>query len=185
MGKRRLDLFNDHAVWRWVSAHVSSLLGKGVETEKVAAYLEGHRPEGMTRGEFLRRLDVLVVTMPERDQAHAISKEIVAGAIAELTERTELLATREERDQSLRVRTAAIDASPAGSHRLRYEMSYERTLRNALRELRSLQATRPEPPPAPSEPNPAAAPSEPNPAAARANPGRPSSPRRANPIRRP
>jgi hypothetical protein len=168
MGKRRLDLFGEPDVWRWVSAHVSALLGKDVETEKVAGYLESHRPEAMPRSEFLRRLDVLVVTMPDRKQGHAIAKAIVAGMIAELTERAELLEAREERDQSLRVRAASLDGSPAGAYRLRYEMAHERSLRNALRELRALQASRPEPVEAPSEPRPDAAPSEPKPPAAAA-----------------
>jgi hypothetical protein len=34
---------------------------------------------------------VLVVSMPDRKQGHAITEEVVAGAIAELTERAELL----------------------------------------------------------------------------------------------
>jgi hypothetical protein len=136
-----------------------------VVAEDVVDAVSSHRPEGMSRNEFLHRLTVLVVTMPEKSQGNKIAREIVAEMISELTERAELLALREERDQSLRVREASIDTSSAGAFRLRYEMSHERALRNALRELRALQAARQESEAeeAPSEPRPDEAPSEPKP----------------------
>ncbi|MDX6342785.1 MAG: hypothetical protein QOH87_2923, partial [Trebonia sp.] len=146
MGKQTGDLFEDHWVMRWNAAYVGALVGgedgSGADAERVGAILGGDIPEGMGVGEFRRRIEALAATAPGADRGHATLKAMVAEAVAELSERLELVEAREDRDRELAVRIAAFDGSAEGAKRLRYEMAHERVLRASLRDLRALQKAR-------------------------------------------
>jgi hypothetical protein len=134
--------------------------------------LATHRADGMYATEFERRIALLCETLPDTVGGNAALRQVVVEAIAELTERLELIEVRERRDRELAVECAAFDATAAGASRLRYEMSHERVLRASLRELRTMQKGRTDPEGAatvaPTEPKPPAtgttvAPTEPKP----------------------
>jgi hypothetical protein len=171
MGKRTTDVF-DPIVSRWVAAYLGALLGDApADAGRACNLLVKHRADGMSASEFERRIGLLCEDLPDTNGGHAALKQVVGEAIAELTERLELIEVRERRDRELAVKCAAFDATAAGASRLRYEMSHERVLRASLRDLRTMQKGRPNPEGAatvaPTEPKPptigaTAAPTEPN-----------------------
>src|SRR3954454_12381775 len=108
MGKQTGDLFEDHWVTRWDAAYVGALVGgedgSGADAGRVEAILGGDIPEGMGVGEFRRRIEALAAAVPGAARGHATLRAIVAEAVAELSERRELVEAREDRDRELAVR---------------------------------------------------------------------------------
>ena len=100
MGKHRGDLF-DPAVSRLVAAYLGALR---IDAERACQILGNDRPEEMSAVEFDRRVKSLCETLPDSAGGQAAQKAIVAEAIAELSERLELIEAREGRDRELRVR---------------------------------------------------------------------------------
>jgi hypothetical protein len=92
--------------------------------------------------EFERRLEALVREPPAPKEGRAALQAFVDEMIAELTERIELLALREERDLERKVVKATADVSLGGEKRTRYQAMARREMSAALRELRLLQADR-------------------------------------------
>ena len=165
MGKQTNDVF-DPIVSRWVAAYLGALMGDAqADVGRACNLLATHRADGMSAAEFERRIELLCKTLPDTVGGNVALTQVVVEAIAELTERLELIEVRERRDRELAVSCAAFDATPAGASRLRYEMSHERVFRASLRDLRTMQNGRPNPggaaTVAPTEPKPGSSPAQP------------------------
>src|SRR5205085_480626 len=122
LGKRPTDLFLDPVAKELTAAHLAAVVGNvNPSLDQIRGWLLPQRPEGMSAGEFDRRVQRLIPQFPDRDQGRAILVECVQGALAELEEHLELVEAREERDRLLAVQRAAFDSSKEGASRLRYE----------------------------------------------------------------
>jgi hypothetical protein len=123
--------------------------------------LDEERPPDMGPNEFRARLEKLIMDLPTRDQAHAQLKKKVAALRAELTERLELIALKEERDLDRAIENAKFDAGPQGDKRRTAENSLDRLRRASLKELRAQQKARSDEEPEPAT-DPTAEPEEPD-----------------------
>jgi hypothetical protein len=120
--------------------------------------LAAEKPPHMTELDFEVRLEVLTRNLPPQLEAHAQLKQKLAAMRAELTERRELIARREERDLARAIEKAKGDVGPESTKRQRVENSMDRLRRGSLKELRALQKSQPEQdgdtPPSEPEPEP-------------------------------
>src|SRR3954471_13430704 len=144
-GKGAMRLFADPTAWRWAEAYAGSLDEPDRTAERVIELFWYDCPEKLGEHEIRHRLTALSQRLVPKEQGKALLVKYVAEAIAELEGRLEVLEEVEQRDRELAAEAAAVDTSPEGMRRLRYEMSHERAFRAALKELRALQAERPGP----------------------------------------
>jgi hypothetical protein len=164
MGKWLADFFTDPVVHPWMAAHAAMYAATtGADADQLLVHLDDYRPEAMDLREFVRHASAMIEALPDPATGLPTLRRTIAEHLADLTDRAELLELRERRDCRLAVECAKVDDSPEGMRRLRYEMSHERAYRAALKELRSLQARRPDldPSAAPTEPISNPAPTEP------------------------
>jgi hypothetical protein len=153
-GKRPGDLFDDHDVWHWQMLQLAVLVRDDTPTIDLAVMmLEPDQPGDMGTDEFRSRLETLIMHLPTRDEAHAQLKKKVAKLRAELTERLELIALKEERDLARAIENAKFDARPQGDKRRQAENSLDRLRRASLKELRAQQKARCEEDPPDPEPD--------------------------------
>jgi hypothetical protein len=143
LGKRLGDLGTDPVVRAWVAADLGTRHGgTEIDFESVLGPIWQDRPEDMTEEEYLGRLRRMVAGLPDRDEALSTLQSLIVEVHGDLIERAALLEARDERDRALAVKCAAFDATPAGASRLRYEMSFERSLHASLRDLRACRKER-------------------------------------------
>jgi hypothetical protein len=144
-GKRPVDLFIDLDV-AYLNMLYLALITSEVPDPVEQAVLElgGDEPPGMERFEFEYRVKQLAARVVPADQAHAELTQRLAAMLAELTERRELIALREERDLARAIEQTKVDTGPEGARRQRVENSMDRLRRGSLKELRALQKSRPE-----------------------------------------
>jgi hypothetical protein len=80
--------------------------------------------------------------IPDAETARQYVRDTAAQAIAELTERRELILLREQRDRELAVQEARQDTTKTGAQMLRFAESQDRRMRVGLKEARELRAAR-------------------------------------------
>jgi hypothetical protein len=143
LSRRPADLFIDPVVFDIDRLYLGAISGPGSFTAARAAnaFLLD-RPEDMSEGEFARRLEPMVASLPTIAEGHAQLVRVVDQTIAELTERVELLGLREQRERYLEAKVAQTDTTHEGELRERYDGMAGREHHASLRELRALQADR-------------------------------------------
>jgi hypothetical protein len=143
LGRRPGDLFIDPVVFDLDRLYLGAISGPGSFTAEGAAnaFLLD-RPDDMSEGEFARRLEPMVASLPTILEGHAQLVRLVDQTVAELTERVELLGLREERERYLETKVAQTDTTHDGELRERYDGMAGREHHASLRELRALQADR-------------------------------------------
>jgi hypothetical protein len=145
-GKRPTDLFICPVVAQWDVLYLATSPRPDEDRVRSAVLdLAGDRPPAMDVFEFMHRVEQSLGFLPPADEALVLLKQELAAMLAELTDRRELIGLREERDFARAIAKAKADAEPAGARRQSIENSLDRMRRNSLKEVRSLQKSRPEP----------------------------------------
>jgi hypothetical protein len=142
-GWRPSELFVHSALYEVDRMYISSLGGPGGFTAaEAAAALAADRPPEMSEEEFERRLEPMVANLPTMAEGHAQLVRLVEDAIAELTERVELLGLREQRRCALAAEEAKAESTAERERLERYEGMADRLHHANLRQLRALQDDR-------------------------------------------
>jgi hypothetical protein len=143
MRGRPCELFTDPTVLYIDRLNLGARYGpENIDGAQAAARLRNDRPATMSVGEFERQLELVSQTLLSVEESRAQMRELIEERVAQLKERFELVKLREERDRALALKEAAVDVTPDGRNRLRYELSHLRAKDASLRQLRALQEAR-------------------------------------------
>jgi hypothetical protein len=143
MRGRPSELFTDPIVLYIDRLNLAARYGpENVDGAQAAARLRNERPATMSVSEFENQLERVSQTLLSVEESRAQMKELLEREVARLKDRLELVKLREERDMALAWKEAAVDISPEGRLRLRYELSHLRAKDASLRQLRALQEAR-------------------------------------------
>jgi hypothetical protein len=142
-GHRPKELFTNKVVEEFNRSYFGSLHGPGGFTAaEVAMALSSDRPDGVSPGEFERRLERVIAELPTIEAGHAELTKYVDRWIAQLTERKELMGYREERQKKAAIGKAAADVSAAGQVLVRYGNQADRIFNASMRLVLALKAER-------------------------------------------
>jgi hypothetical protein len=142
LGKKRTEL-RDPVVMDWTLAYVGAIFG-GAPTEPNVLWKQIGEDgiDTFQRAELNRLYDWYEEHVPDREMARQFFRDTAAEVIAELKERFELIALREQQDRKLTVRAAQQDTSAEGAAMLRFAESQDRRMRIGVNQVRALRAAR-------------------------------------------
>jgi hypothetical protein len=142
-GKDARWLFTDRWVFQIDCDCLGSIHGAGKLTALQAAEaLASDCPDGVGPQEYARRLEPLVASMVDQDQARGYLKGAIEAMKKELLDRLELARRREADVRAAAIALAQVDVSAEGEKRSRYINRNLRLRYAALRELRALKKDR-------------------------------------------
>jgi hypothetical protein len=142
-GKDARWLFTDRWVFQIDCDCLGSIHGAGKLTALQAAEaLASDCPDGVGPQQFARRLEPLVASMVDQDQARGYLKDAIEAMKKELLDRLEVARRREADVRAAAIALAQVDVSAEGEKRSRYINRNLRLRYAALRELRALKKDR-------------------------------------------
>jgi len=146
LGKRLRDLFtNDQVITDWVVALMGAVFGDATPEEKLQAIsevLEGLRPAWMDIIEYQIRMEHLVAAVAGRKASIERVKSYLEATISDLKERLKRARANSRRDLKLKLESAWVDDTVAGTRRLNYRLGHVRSYEAALNRLDKLQKKR-------------------------------------------
>jgi hypothetical protein len=141
-GLRRSDLRHQDVV-DWTLAYLGMLCdGAPADPDKTWDLVVRDGAEAFGSSEVSRWHEQVLGLIPDPETARQYVRDTAAKAIAELTERRELILLREQRDRELAVQEARQDTTKTGAQMLRFAESQDRRMRVGLKEARALRAAR-------------------------------------------
>jgi hypothetical protein len=136
-------LFRDPVVMELNRAYLGELGGKGgFDAAGAADAFVFDRAEEMSLDEYERRLERLVIDLPDRHEGREILQNYLEDHIQSLTRLRGLLELREERDQAEAIGAAQATVTVEGDRRVRYTATATRLSHAHYRMLFTMQAER-------------------------------------------
>ncbi len=142
------DLFYDSLAFDIVEAFVKAGWSTEINGDmcRLQAVIRTPAPEGMASWEYRHRVDSLAIMTKEVDPEPSRAKliKILRTVIEEVESRKPSMKAHEDYLRSLAADRTAVDTSPEGQLRMRYETMHRREMRTTLHDLHDYRKTKPE-----------------------------------------